>query len=348
MLAQRLKRAQAAAEVDGPQPRRGAEIFEGDYPCDWSAFVGQERAKEHLQAAISSARARGRRLDHVLIASGMAGVGKTSLARLVAGSMGAGFQELSGTISVDEARPALQVMEPGDVLFIDEIHQVSGVKGEWLLHLLQDGRLLTGRGAEPMPDITVVAATTDPQRLPRTILDRFVIRPTLAPYTDEEAVRITCELAARLGFGSGVIPTPEPGDLLAMARAGNNSPRSIRALLATYRDTRFAGGEYSLDLALTWAGTTRDGLDNTAQEYLLVLAACEGQASLATISGQMGEPGPLRHTEALLGMRGYVTIEGRGRKLTTAGVQRVGELMVERGLVERDTDSTNTMEGIAS
>ncbi len=338
-LEARLRAAAFAANTAGPQPKRGADIFDGPYPRTWDEFIGQPLAREHLQAAIASSRRRGVRLEHVLIASGLAGIGKSSLARLIASELGAGLLALSGVIAVDEARTALRAMRDGDVLFIDEIHQIVGgnrARAEWLLHLLQDGRLLTARGAEPMPDVTVVAATTDAQKLPETILDRFVIQPTLVPYDEAEALMIASGLAGRMGFGGDVLGPVPNADLIALTQAANNAPRTMRKLLATYRDTAFRGEEtrFDVDAALRWAGYTRDGLDEVAQKYLLVLVACEGRASLATIAGQMGEPGPLRHTEALLGVRGYITIEGNGRELTQAGVVRAGELLVERGIVD--------------
>ncbi len=333
LLEARLAAAAINAGTSGPQPRRGAEIFDDADPRTWEEFVGQARARQHLCAAIRSAQARDRRLDHVLIAS-ISGAGKTSLARLIASELGVGLVELSGVIGVDEARAALQSMKDGDVLFIDEIHMmVAGgkAKAEWLLPFLQTGKLLTSRGAEPMPDVTVIGATTDVQKLPHTITDRFIIQPMLVPYRDTEAVQILAGMAQRMGFGSDGLPPVPDDDLAALARAANNSPRGMRNLLATYRDTLFqADGGYDLDLALSWRGVTRDGLDQVAQDYLMVLVACEGQASLATIQGQMGESGPLHYTESLLGARGYMTIEGRGRKLTSEGVQRAAELIASR------------------
>jgi Holliday junction DNA helicase RuvB len=333
LLEARLQAAAINAGVSGPQPRRGEAIFDDADPRTWTEFVGQARARQHLQAAIRSAQARGKRLDHVLIAS-ISGAGKTSLARLIAHELGVGVLELSGVIGVDEARQALSAMKDGDVLFIDEIHMmVSGgkSKAEWLLPFLQTGKLLTSRGSEPMPDVTVIGATTDVQKLPHTITDRFIIQPMLAPYRDSEAVQILTGMAARMGFGTDDLPAVPETDLAALAEAANNSPRGMRNLLATYRDTLFqAGGAYDLDMALSWRGVTRDGLDQVAQDYLLVLVACEGQAALATIQGQMGESGPLQYTESLLGARGYMTIEGRGRKLTPEGVARAAKLIQAR------------------
>lgn len=337
-IQERLRVAGMAVAVEGPTPKRGEEIFgDGPYPRNWDQFVGQSTAVRHLKAVIASARARGTRLDHVLLASGMGGVGKSSLARLIAYLCGVGFMELSGPVTVDEARSALRGMQDGDILFLDEIHQlVSGGKGraEWLLHLLQDGRLLTASGAEPMPDVTIIGATTDSQRLPTTILGRFRIRPVLEAYTDDEALQIIQGMAVKLEFGTDLFPMPPNDTLSAIATAANNAPRDMTAVLVAYRDTYYDGEPgFDLNTALAWAGVSSDGLNRIAQDYLLVLVSCEGKASIATIAGMLGEPGPLGHTENLLSQRGYVTIESGGRRLTVDGVRRAGKLLQERGLV---------------
>jgi Holliday junction resolvasome RuvABC ATP-dependent DNA helicase subunit len=172
----------------------------GDYPLTWDGFIGQEVAKRKLITAARSARMRGDRMEHTLLASGTPGIGKTSLAMLLAAELGGTLKVVSGAIKVNDARIALSELNDGDVLFIDEIHQVfsgSKVAGEWLLHLLQDGVLMGPHGAEAQPKITVTAATTHAGVLPATVLERFTITD-LVPYTDEEAGRIAAALAARV------------------------------------------------------------------------------------------------------------------------------------------------------
>ena len=323
----------------GPTPVHGEAIFAGgDYPRAWGEFVGQKVAVGWLRAAVRSARARCVRLDHVLLASGMPGVGKTTLAKLVAYTMGVGMLELSGAVSVDEARVALRGMNDGDVLFFDEIHlAVAGgkAKASWLLPLLTDGGLVTARGAEPMPKITVIGATTDHQSLPKTFLDRFMIQPVLEAYDGPEALLILTRLAERMGFGSSVLPMPDADSLSRLAVASNASPRAMRALLCAMRDTWY-GTEagFDVDLALTWSGVTHDGLNRLAQDFLCVLLAmCEGKASLATVAGLLNEPGPLQQTENLLSAKGYLRVENGGRALTEEGAVRTIDLLRERGML---------------
>jgi len=319
------------------EPRRGEAIFSRPGPRAWADYIGQERSKAQLRASIASAQARDARLEHVLIAAGQYGAGKSALARLVAAEMKVGIVELSGVITVDEARPILRQMKDGDVLFIDEIHQmVSGGKAkvEWLLHLLEDGRLLTARGAEPMPAITVIAATTDVGKLPETVISRFPIRPVLDGYTQAQAAQIALGMASDLGFGSA-LPEASQGTLEAIATACSRNPRDMRALLTTLRDAAYGGeaeidghGDYDLTATLRWAGLTRDGLSQSAQDYLSILAIdFDGTAGERTIAAALGEPGPLHHVEKVLLQKGLIQITASGRSLTDRGFDRVNKLL---------------------
>lgn len=325
-----------------PVPKVGAEIFEGtDYPTSWDSLVGQERAVAQLRAACLSARVRQTRLDHVLLASGVPGIGKTSLAKLVAADIGTGIVEVAGKIGLDEARNILSGMSANDVLFIDEVHQMAGgTKAEWLLHVLQDGVLMTKNGPEPIPDITIVAATTDSQKLPMTILGRFPIKPVLEAYTEDEAATICEQMAERVGFGAtDFIPVPGPATRVRIARAANCNPRDMRMLLIALRDatvseaTVAVGSTYDLSVALEWAGYTEDGLTRLAQDYLQVLLVTyDGQAGEKTIGCALGEPGPLKHTEQVLIQKSLLSITASGRQLTPEGVDRAIALLKEKGI----------------
>lgn len=320
-----------------PAPRRGVAIFTGSGPRTWDEYVGQSRAKGQLRASICSATKRESRLDHVLIAAGQYGAGKTTLARLIAAEMGVGIVELSGKISAEQVRPILRGMQPRDILFIDEIHlMVAGGKSgaEWILHLLEDGRILSAAGAEPMPDITVIAATTDAGKLPETILSRFPIRPTLDGATLPEASTIALGMAERLGFGTD-IPALTPTTAVLVAEAANRNGRDMRSLLVTLRDAAYGGmaptneaGDYDLKHPLEWAGLSFDGLSKQAQDYLTVLLMdFDGKAGERTIAAALGEPGPLHHVEKLLLQKGFLAITPSGRALTERGTARSGNLL---------------------
>ena len=344
MLSQQLRyrlRTTAAnvRSQQGPLPKYDEEIFAGgDYPRSWDEVVGQERAKARLQAAIESAKMRGTRLDHTLLCSGLHGIGKTTLGKLTAYQMKVGYIEVSGIVSVDEARPILRGMRDGDILFWDEIHlAVSGgkAKAEWLLPFLQDGGLMTARGFEPMPDVTVLGATTDAQRLPQTFLSRFMVQPVLEGYTEAEAEQIARRLSVRMGFGRDGLPTLTDEQARELALASNGAPREMRALLIALRDAYYVKGELDLDQARDWVGVTRDGLNELAANYLMtLLVMCEGQAGEKVITSALGEPGPLRHTEQILTQKGLLTIEPNGRRLTEPGMERALQLLREKGIMD--------------
>lgn len=347
MLANQLSYRFASAATKSkrlhrPVPKVGSAIFDGtDYPTEWSALVGQKRAVAQLRAACLSARVRQKRLDHVLLASGVPGIGKTSLAKLVAADIGTGIVEVAGKIGFEEAQHIISGMASNDVLFIDEIHQMAGgTKAEWLLHVLQDGVLMGKNGPEQIPDITIIGATTDAQKLPMTILGRFPIKPVLEPYTEDEAATIGTRLAQKVGFGATpFLPIPGPATMVNIARAANCNPREIRMLLIALRDATLSestvavGSTYDLSVALDWAGYTSDGLSRLAQDYLSVLLVTyDGQAGEKTIANALGEPGPLRHTEQLLIQKGLLSITSSGRQLTEAGVERAALVLKENGL----------------
>lgn len=314
----------------GPEPKRGDEIFEGtDYPRDWSGFIGQDKAKEQLQIQIGSANARGARLEHTLFDSGTHGIGKSTLATLMASKAGVGLLQTSGPLDASDARRLMSSMQDRDILFIDEAHTlVTGGrnKADWLLPFMIEGRLYTEMGAQQMPDVTIVAATTDVGKLPNTLISRFMIRPTLVPYTPDEGAKIAFNLAGRIG-----VDVPRGKVCQRIAVAADYNPRAMRQILTAVRDLQYARPEThpNLDTAFEWAGVSEDGLSTLAREFLIVLLTSkENTASIESIKAQLGEPGPLKHEEQTLLKRSLVTITGRGRQLTDLGRQRgLEELM---------------------
>ena len=307
-------------------PKRGEEIFEGtDYPRTWNGFIGQDRAKEQLMILVGSARARGVRLEHTLFASGIAGVGKTTLATLLAYSAGVGLVQTTGPLSMLDARDLMRGMNDRDVLFIDEIHLlVAGNKNraDWILPFLTEGKLYTDRGAETMPNITVVGATTDVGKLPATLISRFMSQPTIVPYSTEEAGQIALNLAGRMGIKIPRNAAP------AIAQAADHNPRVMRMILTSIRDLNFAYPDThpNLDKAFEWSGVSRDGLSQVARDVLvLLLSSRDYTASIDSVRAHLGEPGPIKQHERMLLQRQLVTVTGRGRKLTDLGVTRAIE-----------------------
>lgn len=314
------------------------EEMAGDYPTSWDAFIGQESAKRQLRVAAASARLRGEPLEHVLLSSPEPGIGKTSLALLCGMELGTNVKVVSGKIPPAQARIALSGLEDGDVLFYDEIHMaVQGGKGnaEWLLHLLQDGVIMGPMGPEAQPKITIIGATTDVGRLPKTIIDRFAKRPDLSPYSDEEATSIALGKAGRL-FTTPASPFPSLENLQDVARAAVNNPRIIGHILSNLRDIAVTteaenydrdARSYDLTEALAWMGLTGDGLDRTARRYLVALLKdFAGGAGERALADRLGETGGLGHVEKVLMSKGLVAKTKQGRVLTGVGIKRAQQI----------------------
>jgi Holliday junction DNA helicase RuvB len=317
---------------------------DGDYPTSWTGFIGQQRAKDQIRLAAQSAKARKQPMDHILIASGTPGIGKTSLGLLAARTMGRKVIVVTGPVPATRAYGLLAKLDDRDVLFIDEAHKlVEGGKkhAEWLLHYLQDGVLLGApacrdeypysRYTPVAPRVTVIAATTEPGRLPTTLTGRFPVRPTLNDYTPDEGAKITAQLARKVMAG---LPPPTTNNNHAIAQAANSNPRAIRQILVTTRDMTVTGRlahrprtGYDIPAVLDWHGITPDGLDHTAQEYLKALARdFDGKAGQKAIEDRLQEPGGLADTERVLLDQHLITKTNTGRAITMAGAIRAREI----------------------
>lgn len=330
-LAWRLARNSGGAQGSAARPaeiKHGADaIFGfGPYPRSMEEFIGQPLAKRQISTAVMSAACREAPMAHTLLASGHHGIGKTSLAKIIAVALGVGYVEVGGTVTAKDIRPTLHAMKDRDVLFIDEIHRLcsSGKRNaEWLLQLLQDGVLALPTGVEEVPRITVIGATTDKQKLPETILSRFGVQPVLEPYTEVEAVEIA----------KGVMHKYEilldPAELAQIAMASDCNPRLITRMVETVRDIKLSTGETdAVATAIKWCGQSMDGLSLSACEYLMLLFGYGGTAGAATMRMALNEIA-LEHTERSLIQRGFLMVTAKGRELTNLGIERAEQLMEE-------------------
>lgn len=305
----------------------------GLYPASWSDFIGQEQVKRQLLTAIASAKVRGVPLEHVLLANGTPGIGKTALAQLVINELGVRYRVQSGVVRPDDLLMLFQGMEDGDVLLLEEVHRLAdGGKrhSEWLLHYLQDGMLITPLGPQDAPRCTVVATTTDAGKLPSPVRQRFQIVPDLQSYSDDEGRRIAERMAGVLLPPEG-LAMPSEATAAAIARAGDNQPRIIRRILGHVRDLALSGQieacpDYDLTVALEWAGMTDDGLDAASVAYLQALFSNfggrpAGRAILGNLIGEMGTS--LADVERALISKGHIVLHGTaGRRLTRLGIDR--------------------------
>jgi holliday junction DNA helicase RuvB len=322
------KNARGGPGGASPVPKVGEFIFAGtDYPKTYDGFIGQIDAVAQLRTAVKSAKIRKATLGHILLASGVKGIGKTTLAQIIAYDMGTGFVEVSGSLNGDEFLRLIGNMTDGDILFWDEFHlavQGNRTKADWLLPMLVDHKISTKRGYIDIPDITIVAATTEVGKLNETITSRFSIKPKLEYYTAAEAIQITIKMAERVK-----VRIANEETLKTIAEAANGNPRDIRSILEQVRDIATTeAGKVNLDKALRWAGLTRDGLSRDQQGYLIcLLSQPDFTAGEATLRAVLGEPGPMRHIENPLIQKGLVVTTARGRTLTDSGSIRAKELL---------------------
>lgn len=301
--------------------KRGMEIFEGSSMSPlMEDFVGQYTAIEQIEMAMMSAKKRDARLAHTLLGSGIPGIGKTSLAKLIAYNFEVGLVECSGKVKIDDLVSLVSTMEDKDILFVDEAHSL-GTNCDAFLTLMTEGYLLTKSGPVEVADITVILATTDYGRLPEAMLSRCLLKPQLTYYNDEEQVQIVEALADRL-----CVSIPDE-DLFPVARAANGNPRAMQAILSSLRDMADCG-EYNLRKAFRFAGVTEDGLDQIAQDILVALLSISSRtASIATLGAMLAESGNMAYSEKVLLSRNYIEITGRGRRLTDGGEDRARQLL---------------------
>ena len=329
-----------------PEPKNGAAIFENDEgaPQSFDEYIGQALAKQMLNAAVVSSQARGVLPDHILLASGVPGVGKSALARIVAFNLGFPYIETQGEVSKEQAIGILDKLHNtnpnGGVWFIDEMHQlVSGKKenAEWLLSLLQDGIILDTEGERKFKNVVVIGATTDKGTLPEAILSRFTWQPPLKAYTHQEAAEIVSQKTT--GIFKDMLPEMSQKTAEAVARASANNPRIIKSLAKLIRDAYFAEmvpvseeGDYDITVPLQWAGRDANGLTLMARKIYAVLYTSGAFApkglGMNNIAGILNEPVYPRDDEAALMRLGWLQISAAGRSLTEAGAAAYQEVVL--------------------
>ena len=316
--------------------RQGEDADAALRPKSLDEFVGQAAAKDNLRVFIESARQRREAMDHVLF-FGPPGLGKTTLAQIVARELGVGFRATSGPViaKAGDLAALLTNLEEGDVLFIDEIHRLNPQVEEVLYPAMEDRALdlIIGEGPSArsvridLPPFTLVGATTRQGLLTTPLRDRFGIPVRLNFYTEQELERVVTRGAGLLGIGI------EPAGAREIARRSRGTPRIAGRLLRRVRDFAHVEGHAAItqrqaDSALTRLEVDNLGLDAMDRRYLTMIAEFYngGPVGVETLAAGLSEP---RDTiedviEPYLIQLGLVARTARGRCLNARAWQHLG------------------------
>ncbi len=305
-------------------------------PKSLDEFVGQKAARENLRVFIQAAKARGEALDHVLF-FGPPGLGKTTLAQIVARELGVGFRATSGPVIAKSGDLAalLTNLEDGDVLFIDEIHRLAPAVEEILYPAMEDRALdlMIGEGPSArsvridLPRFTLVGATTRQGLLTTPLRDRFGIPVRLNFYTVDELERVVTRAARLLDLDIA------PDGAAEVAKRSRGTPRIAGRLLRRVRDFANVAGDGTVtaqiaDAALTRLEVDALGLDAMDRRYLTMIADIYrgGPVGVETLAAGLSEP---RDTieeviEPYLIQLGLIARTARGRCLNAGGWKHLG------------------------
>jgi Holliday junction DNA helicase RuvB len=315
-------------------------------PLALDEFVGQRQARSNLQVFIDAAKVRGDALDHVLFV-GPPGLGKTTLAQIVARELGVNFRSTSGPVIAKAGDLAAQLtnLEERDVLFIDEIHRLNPAVEEILYPAMEDYQLdlIIGEGPAArsvkieLPRFTLVGATTRAGLLTTPLRDRFGIPIRLEFYTIDELELIVKRAARVLGIGM----TEEGAN--EIARRARGTPRIAGRLLRRVRDFAIVDEAAQItreiaDRALRLLDVDPIGLDVMDRKYLTTIASSfgGGPVGIETIAAALSEPRDAIEEiiEPYLIQKGFVQRTPRGRVLTPHAFAHLGLPEPNRDVVQ--------------
>ncbi|NLI00232.1 MAG: Holliday junction branch migration DNA helicase RuvB [Chthonomonadales bacterium] len=332
----------AAPRIVDPRPRPDDADETSLRPRRLAEFIGQPRLKENLSIAIEAAKGRAEPLDHILL-YGPPGLGKTTLSFVCANEMDAPVRATSGPAieRPGDLAAILTNLEPGGILFIDEIHRLSRVVEEILYPAMEDFTLdlIIGKGPSartmrlPLPRFTLIGATTRAGLVSAPLRDRFGMHCYFDFYPPEELATIVARSASILG-----VPTTSDG-AMAIARRARGTPRVANRLLRRCRDyaqVRADGRVHAGTVDPTMAMLNIDelGLDEFDRRYLRAIATSYdgGPVGIETLAAALGEERDTIEdlSEPYLLQLGFLQRTPRGRCITRSGCEHIGEAFRSR------------------
>ncbi len=316
--------------------RRNSAFDNSLRPVDFDGFVGQQKVRDRLMLAVEAAKARGESLDHVLF-SGPPGLGKTTLSYILGEAMGVRVKTTSGPVITKPGDLAglLTSLEPGDIVFIDEIHRMAKTVEEYLYSAMEDFAIdiMLDQGPNArsvrldLPRFTLVGATTRIGLIAAPLRARFGLVNRLDCYEPQELAEIVRRSAAKLN-----VDIDDDG-ALEIARRSRGTPRIANNLLRRVRDYaqvrsgNFISGEVA-KTSLSLLEIDPNGLDEMDVRILETVCAKfgGGPVGLSTIAVSVGEePDTIEEAyEPFLIMEGYLERTSKGRVATALAYERLG------------------------